>query len=301
MPQLYLTLGQNGGIWINKPNAVTGTGVLVKEASGTTEALYSAASDSPLPTTAVTFTATTVSASGTTGVFRYVTQQVGAGSETVISGTNAIATTAQKGWLVDGTGVSSIPVVSKSNSLVSSVTTGSTVTRTYDTSVVIQSGTFSVSSSYTFIPTTKIVVVGTGGSILLSNRNGTNPGTWQTVHSAGTPLFGIAYGNGSWVAVGQGNKVLTSTDGYTWTTRVGAQKSSDWQWITYGNGTFVAVGGAVVNGQEIGTVMFSTDGGVTWTRGNSGSKKSLSSIAYSPELNKFVAVGVGGAIVTVDG
>lgn len=196
---LYITLGNNGGIWTGKPNAVTGTGVLHKEASGVTEPLYQAATDS------------------------------------------------------DGT-----------------------------------QSTF------------KVVVVGTGGSILLSNRTDDQSGTWAKVHTASRGLCGVAYGNGIWVAVGFGNTVLTSTNGSTWTARTGAMAASDWLWIEYGNGQFVAVGGATVNGQAIGTIMYSTDG-ITWTKGNPGTSNTLQSVAYSPDLNIFVAVGNNGSIVTAKG
>lgn len=196
----YITLGNDGGIWIGKPNTVTNTSPLVKENSGTTEGLYQAACDST------------------------------------------------------------------------------------DTS-----GSF------------KVVVVGTSGGIYLSNRTGDGPGgTWTKVHQASSELEGVAYGNGRWVAVGRNNLVVTSTNGTTWTESKGAQATAMWNWLAYGAGKFVAVGGGTVNGQSVGAVMYSTDG-LTWTKGNAGTSSHLQSVAYSPTLNVFVAVGNNGAIVTVKG
>jgi len=299
---LYLTLGQNGGIWNGKPNTVTNTSALVKETSGVSEALYEAASNSPIPTTDVTFTATSYSGSGTTGVFRYVTQQVGGGVEVVTSGEKKVANLAQLGWFVTGTGVTKGRITSQSTAIVNTTTVGSTVTRTYEVTLVVTSGSFSSSSSYQFIPTFKVVVVGTAGSILLSYRDGDATSTWSKVHQATNGgLEGVAYGDGKWVAVGSNNKVLVSTNGSSWTQSTGSFPGAQWNWITYGNGTFVAVGSATVNGQSLGAVMYSSDGGATWTKGNSGTKSHLQSVAYSPNLNKFVAVGNDGAIVTVNG
>jgi hypothetical protein len=55
--------------------------------------------------------------------------------------------------------------------------------------------------------------------------------------------MGVTYGNGTFVAVastGVGNRVMTSPDGITWTSRTSAADNA-WYGVTYGNGTFVAV------------------------------------------------------------
>jgi hypothetical protein len=79
---------------------------------------------------------------------------------------------------------------------------------------------------------------------------------------------GVVYGNGLFVAVAQtgtGNRVMTSPDGITWTSRT-TPMNADFTSVAYGNGVFVAVstGGAGVTG---GNVMTSTDG-ITWTQRN---------------------------------
>jgi len=88
-----------------------------------------------------------------------------------------------------------------------------------------------------------------------------NAQSWNAAASgypADNDWEGVAYGNGVFVAVsstGSGNRVMTSTDGITWTPRASAS-DSNWQAVTYGNGLFVAVG--------TNAVMTSADG-ITWT------------------------------------
>jgi hypothetical protein len=68
----------------------------------------------------------------------------------------------------------------------------------------------------------------------------------------------VTYGDGKFVAVassGDGNRVMTSTNGNYWTSRTSAS-NGNWQGITYADNQFVAVGS--------NAVMTSPDG-VTWT------------------------------------
>lgn len=143
----------------------------------------------------------------------------------------------------------------------------------------------------------QIVVVGIQGSILLSNRVGVSAGTWTKVHQAAGPLYAVAWGNDIWVAVGKDNLVYRSTDGSTWTQVKGAFPGATWNWVAYGGGQFIAVGGAIVNGQSVGAMMSSTNG-ISWSRLNSGTTSTLQGVAYSPTLNKWVAVGDNGTIVS---
>jgi hypothetical protein len=84
-------------------------------------------------------------------------------------------------------------------------------------------------------------------------------------------LFGVAYGNGTFVAVGGLGTILTSTDGVTWTSETSGINYHLWG-VTYGNGTFVAVG-------DDGTILTSTDG-VTWTSETSGTNYNLEGVTY---------------------
>jgi hypothetical protein len=66
-------------------------------------------------------------------------------------------------------------------------------------------------------------------------------GTTWTLRNLGNDLRGVAYGNGTFVAVGKGGTILTSPDGVNWTAQTSGMRS----WlssVTYGNGLFVAVG-----------------------------------------------------------
>jgi len=100
-------------------------------------------------------------------------------------------------------------------------------------------------------------------------------------------LRGVAYGNGTFVAIGDYGSVLTSPDGVNWTIR-GTKSFYQLKGITYGNGTFVAVG-------DYGSVLTSPDG-VNWIDRVAGTIASLRAVTYGDGL--FVAVGTGGAIVT---
>jgi GMP synthase-like glutamine amidotransferase len=110
-----------------------------------------------------------------------------------------------------------------------------------------------------------------------------------TQQTSGTTaaLYGICYGNGLFVAVGDGVTILTSPDGISWTKQT-SDVSSYLYAITYANGLFVAVGGG-------GTILTSPDG-ITWTQRTSGVSYTLYAIAYGNGL--FVAVGDGGTILT---
>jgi hypothetical protein len=97
--------------------------------------------------------------------------------------------------------------------------------------------------------------------------------TWR---SQTTPVDGanenayqsVAYGNGWFVAVGDGpvtgRRVLTSSDGINWTMR-NAATIDNWQSVTYGTinttGYFVGVGRSGTN-----RIMASTNSGVSWGR-----------------------------------
>lgn len=101
-----------------------------------------------------------------------------------------------------------------------------------------------------------IVIVGRGGEIQTSINNGS---TWvqQTAAGSYTSTFeGIAYGNGVFVAVGQGIEIQTSPDGITWTQRTSAATTSPLS-IVYAQDYFVAC--LSTNNQ----IIISTNG-ITW-------------------------------------
>jgi uncharacterized delta-60 repeat protein len=103
----------------------------------------------------------------------------------------------------------------------------------------------------------------------------------------GEYLYSAAYGNGTYVSVGDYGAILTSTTGTAWTSRTSGTNNT-LSGITFGNNTFVAVGGS-------GTILTSPDG-TTWTSRKSGTTNYLAAITFSN--NTFVAVGDVGTILT---
>ena len=92
----------------------------------------------------------------------------------------------------------------------------------------------------------------------------------------------IAYGNGKYVAVGEGSDIAYSENGTDWTiVRVPMTSASIYDDITYGNGKFVAV----QNGPGSGAV-YSTDG-ITWSKIDDITGGYYTGLAYGN--GKFVA------------
>ncbi|MEI6663590.1 MAG: hypothetical protein WCL20_04745 [Actinomycetes bacterium] len=139
---------------------------------------------------------------------------------------------------------------------------------------------------------------GTAGRAMSSADNGA---TWTArFPAADNSWFGVAYGNGTFVAVSNTNtanggsindRVMTSTNGTSWTARTAAA-NNNWTDIAYGNGTFVAVAASGVN-----RVMTSTDG-ASWSP-QTVATNDWQSITYGNGL--FVAVsttGTGNRVMT---
>ena len=97
------------------------------------------------------------------------------------------------------------------------------------------------------------------GLVLPSSALALTGPVWTTQSSGLTDDFSaVAYGNGTFVAVGWDATVATSPDGITWTPRE-TGVTGNWYDITFGNGIFVAVG-------ETGDgVSMTSPNGVTWT------------------------------------
>ena len=102
-------------------------------------------------------------------------------------------------------------------------------------------------------------------------------------------LYGIAYGNGTFVVVGENGTILTSPDGVTWTIRTSGISTPWLMGITYGNDTFVAVGCCA-------TILTSNEG-VTWKQRISGTSSGLYAVTYGNDT--FVVVGSNGISLTI--
>ncbi len=91
-------------------------------------------------------------------------------------------------------------------------------------------------------------------------------------------LWGVAYGNNTWVAVGDPGVIITSPDGLTWTRRT-TPFSARWHVsVTYANGLFVVTGGTPPTSESLGFLLTSPDG-ITWTSRINGSTR-INQVTY---------------------
>jgi len=112
--------------------------------------------------------------------------------------------------------------------------------------------------------------------------DGSAYGNWQPV-SQGTQsntLRGVAFGNGMFVAVGDGGTILFSSDGATWT-RAGSGILTTLNTVQYLNNLFVAAG-------EGGEILVSNNG-VTWSPEYTSSNLGITSVAFGG--GQFAAAG----------
>ena len=98
---------------------------------------------------------------------------------------------------------------------------------------------------------------------------------------------------------GNGNRVMTSPDGITWTLRTSAS-NNDWRSVVWGGSTgqkkFVAVASSGTGNR----VMTSADG-ITWTSQSSSANNYWTSVTWAPALGLFCAVassGTGNRVMT---
>ena len=121
----------------------------------------------------------------------------------------------------------------------------------------------------------------------LSNTNQWNSICW----SNGLNLF-VAVSS-----TGTGNRVMTSTNGNSWTSRTSAS-DNNWTSIcwSYSLTLFVAV-----SSSGTGNRVMSSSDGINWTSQTSASDNNWTSVCWSPELTLFVAVsssGTGNRVMT---
>lgn len=152
----------------------------------------------------------------------------------------------------------------------------------------------------------KFVAIGESGS--RNEYDGVD--TWTHGTSGADNLYGVAFGNNTFVSVGGTSKAVAFGNGVfvvvgqsgltkrfadnSWSTVSGAwTQPNELKGVAYGNGRFVAVGAA-------GTILVSLNDGVTWEIKSSGSSKTLYAVTYGTPAGSglFVAVGEAGAIVT---
>lgn len=89
------------------------------------------------------------------------------------------------------------------------------------------------------------------GKIYTSKDKGT---TWTSrISGVSTDLQEVTFGNNTYVAVGDSNTIITSSDGSSRTSRTGTGNLGE---VTFGDDNFVTVGGS--------GVPTSSDNGTTW-------------------------------------
>jgi hypothetical protein len=132
-----------------------------------------------------------------------------------------------------------------------------------------------------------IVVVGSLGELISSTDSGATF-TARTSGFGSNPIYSLAFGGGTFVAVGANGTISSSTDGITWTARTSGVGTNILWSVSYLNGNFVAVGAGAAGGT--GGVTTSTDG-ITWTKRTTPSLTSntLKSVTFGNGY--YVAVG----------
>jgi photosystem II stability/assembly factor-like uncharacterized protein len=143
----------------------------------------------------------------------------------------------------------------------------------------------------------KLVVVGRGDGLLLLSEDGSPKNLKEQNSSTYLPLFGVAFGGGRFVAVGDNGVIISSPDGKTWT----LHHQNLWCWggsgcysafydVAYGAGRFVTV-------STKGEVMVSGDGfnwveaGVVYLRGHDDSIYNFRVYSLLHDGRRFVAFG----------
>jgi hypothetical protein len=149
--------------------------------------------------------------------------------------------------------------------------------------------TVTTDSGTDFAPTSLTVL----GDYTVSGSSTHAGAVWTTRSARSGAWRSVTYGNGLFVAVsstGSGNRVMTSPDGITWTTRTSVADNW-WSSVTYGNGLFVAVACGVNSSfcnSTAGTRVMTSPDGITWTARTAAADNEWRSVTYGNGL--FVAV-----------
>ena len=140
--------------------------------------------------------------------------------------------------------------------------------------------------------TNKFAIAGNSGHMYYS----TNGTSWTQGSNFSQQIFGMTSNNTTYVAVGAGSLISTSTDGQNWSTRTQASSPGTWYDVAFGNGLFVAVG-------DSGHINTSTDG-TTWVNrtSTSGTTQSIRDVSYNASASYpwMASLANGSAIFSTD-
>lgn len=120
---------------------------------------------------------------------------------------------------------------------------------------------------------------------ICSTSNSGSSWTVFNLSSASTEVYGVAYGDGRFVATGLDGRVAVSSNGTTWTRSQPLVTTGDYT-VCYGNGVFVA---GVVAGNSGASWYYSSDG-TSWTAATNKPINRASAILFNGE--KFFAIAV---------
>lgn len=113
-----------------------------------------------------------------------------------------------------------------------------------------------------------------------------SPNTWTKVGGDADTMVAVS-------SDGSGNRVMSSTNGTSWTIRASAT-DNNWTSVTHANNLYVAVASSGVGNR----VMTSLDG-ITWSPGSSAADNDWQSVTYGKGLYVAVAnTGVGNRVMT---
>lgn len=127
------------------------------------------------------------------------------------------------------------------------------------------------------------------------------PRLFTTTNSFTAQVYSVAYGAGTYVGVGYSGSIYASTNGINWVSTYAPVPIWNLFGVTFGNGTFVAVGGTQTfsGGTSFSNIITSVDG-INWTARKAAPSAqfatNLSAVAYGG--GRFVAVGDGGTLLT---
>ena len=147
----------------------------------------------------------------------------------------------------------------------------------------------------TTVPHERVVVVGAAGTILYTEPGLAGLTTSFVISNkfATQDFHGVAYHDGTFVAVGNQGSIYRSTDGETWSGVTTTSITTNLKGIAYGSDKWIAVGAA-------GTIISSSDDGLNWSVVGAGGTFQLNDVHY--QNNVWLAVGGAGmAMNSIDG
>jgi hypothetical protein len=120
---------------------------------------------------------------------------------------------------------------------------------------------------------------------------------WRNPLPHGLDIADVAYGKGTFVAVGDQGAIVTSFDGVTWTVVPSSGSKASLGGVAFGNGKFVAVGSVAEPGHDRlhGCILTSSDG-TNWKVSVKRMNEPLYSVAFLN--NEFMVVGGSNCVYT---